>query len=354
MRDRVTASILLPLLLLLTGCGGNMKQAAWTFSAGYQWAEVAVGDDGTVYCAGEDGFVYALTPEGDELWHYDTTARISSGPVLGPNDTLYVFNGESKLVAVSTQGKLKWKRRLECSGGRTGSITAVGDRVYVSTLFRNLYALTTQGELLWAKAWDAGVSRKVLAHDSRIYVGAGGRNNAPHHHLYCLGEDGSEIWAHDAGCSVNTSPVLLETGAIAFGTDEGLMAVDETGELQWRSLQERAISRDPVARADGTIVCVTGDSIYALSNSGQDVWQLDISSFGKRMANAYALAVSGNGQIYTGIGNSLIAVAPEGKLVWVYRYGRDYRKSLECAPAVGNGMVYAVSWDGVLHAVPID
>lgn len=348
------ATFSLLLLLFVTACGGTAKQAAWTFNAGYQWAEVAVGDNGTVYCAGEDGFIHALNSEGKELWRFDTTARISSGPVLGPNDTLYVFNGESKLVAVSTEGKLQWKKRLECSGGRTGSITAVGDRVYVSTLFRNLYALNAQGELQWAKAWDAGISKKVLVHDSRIYIGAGGRNNAPHHHLYCLGEDGKEIWGFDAGCSVNTSAVLLDTGAIAFGTDEGLVAVDESGKLLWRSLQDRKIRRDPVVRPDGTIACLTGGQIYALRNNGLVLWQLDISGLGSRFARVHALALDGDGQIYAGMGNSLIAVSSAGELAWVYRYGRDYRQSLECTPAVGNGMVYAVSWDGVLHAIPID
>lgn len=55
--------------------------------------------EGYVYFGGRDHFVYCLAPGGKLLWRHETGNQVDSGPVLGPDGTLYVGSDDGDLYA---------------------------------------------------------------------------------------------------------------------------------------------------------------------------------------------------------------------------------------------------------------
>ena len=52
-------------------------------------APPVVGADGTVYVGCWDSKLYAVTPEGNEEWAFQTGGRISSSPAIAADGTVY-------------------------------------------------------------------------------------------------------------------------------------------------------------------------------------------------------------------------------------------------------------------------
>jgi outer membrane protein assembly factor BamB len=55
--------------------------------------------DGYVYFGGRDRYVYCLSPAGELVWRHETGDQVDSGPVLGPDGTLYVGSDDGRLYA---------------------------------------------------------------------------------------------------------------------------------------------------------------------------------------------------------------------------------------------------------------
>ena len=72
---------------------GSERWEFQPFSRHRFMASPAIGADGTVYTAGGDT-IYALTSNGDVLWHYQVDGRsIVSSPAIGENGALYIGAG---------------------------------------------------------------------------------------------------------------------------------------------------------------------------------------------------------------------------------------------------------------------
>jgi outer membrane protein assembly factor BamB len=92
-----------PFLAALDGATGREK---WRFHTlrgegdfyGIQ-SGALVDADGFVYFGGRDRFVYCLSPRGELVWKHETGDQIDSGPVLGPDGTLYVGSDDGKVYA---------------------------------------------------------------------------------------------------------------------------------------------------------------------------------------------------------------------------------------------------------------
>jgi outer membrane protein assembly factor BamB len=74
---------------------GTLK---WKFNTGYGVirAQVAIGNDGTLYAGDSKGLLYAVNSDGTEKWRiylsYANTNGILDTPVIGPNGTLYIHS----------------------------------------------------------------------------------------------------------------------------------------------------------------------------------------------------------------------------------------------------------------------
>lgn len=55
--------------------------------------------EGYVYFGGRDHYIYCLSPSGEPVWEFETGDQVDSGPVLGPDGTLYVGSDDRRLYA---------------------------------------------------------------------------------------------------------------------------------------------------------------------------------------------------------------------------------------------------------------
>src|SRR5271155_5556734 len=76
----------------------------WKFTkAGPISAALALGSDGVVYAASEDGFLYAVDAAGNLQWKF-SVGPMRVAPALGADGTIYVTNEDQTIFAVNRNG----------------------------------------------------------------------------------------------------------------------------------------------------------------------------------------------------------------------------------------------------------
>ncbi|MBD3267026.1 PQQ-binding-like beta-propeller repeat protein [bacterium] len=88
---------------MLYALNPDSGEVAWTFQTEgyYIFGSPTVDGEGVIYIGDSDGIVYAVSPEGKELWRFPTQGTIASAPVLDASGKLYVTSYDSHLYAIS-------------------------------------------------------------------------------------------------------------------------------------------------------------------------------------------------------------------------------------------------------------
>jgi outer membrane protein assembly factor BamB len=112
----------------------DIGKARWTFQTqDHIYGSAALleenGETLAILFGAADGLLYALSPDGDLMWRFDTGAPIRSSPVIGraptgePGQIVYFGNGDGILFALDAQtGRRRW------SYDTTGAGDALPDR----------------------------------------------------------------------------------------------------------------------------------------------------------------------------------------------------------------------------------
>jgi outer membrane protein assembly factor BamB len=62
---------------------------------------MAVDAFGTLLVGGLDGFLYAISKDGEFLWKFDIGSPIHAAPLIGPKGRIYVCTVDGTLYALS-------------------------------------------------------------------------------------------------------------------------------------------------------------------------------------------------------------------------------------------------------------
>ena len=159
----------------------------WTFTpdAGDYILLGAIGEDGSILFGTESGNVYALSPDGDVRWVFESQDPIAGAPCIGVDGTILIPS-PSELHAINPDGSPRWDFQVdEGFGVLQGMTAAVGDdgTVYFGasggTVYGRLYALSPEGDLIWSLSHLAEVatdirplSSPVLGEDGTLYIGS--------------------------------------------------------------------------------------------------------------------------------------------------------------------------------------
>ena len=183
------------------------------------WAKPLI-EDNRLYLASQDHFLYALNAEtGDEIWNVDLKASIVNSPVLDENGILYVGSfsntetGSTVTAIDSTDGSVVWETATE--GWVWGSPTLGPENtLYVTDLNANLYAInTTDGSLIWEKLVQAGsaITGSALFFNDAIYVVT--RGGA----ITSYDTNGERLWKEEFGNEDN--PIEFHGTPLVAGED---------------------------------------------------------------------------------------------------------------------------------------
>jgi outer membrane protein assembly factor BamB len=143
------------------------------------------------------------------------------------------------------------------------SAMAVGDdgTLYFCAVDSRLMALSSDGHLKWefkTKTHSVNHASPVIAVDGTIYFASGDGN------LYAVRPDGAQKWAFDAESGAfSATPVLAEDETIFVVNDGGLFAVSSEGKLLANGIVGGSVASSPTIATDGTI--------YAAGRAGKIV-----------------------------------------------------------------------------------
>ena len=318
---------------LAAGSSSQAIPVKWEFTAsGPISASLALADDGTVYAATEDGFLYAVDASGNQKWKFNAGPMLVS-PVLGADGTIYVTNEDQLTSAVSQAGAERW-----ANGGGPyaakdmGAINAAIDQTQLYTPWRGpLRAMRlTDGRFDWPTGYgfQHGGSVAMLPDGVVVYSGVG--------RLDAADSTGRTQWEYPVMNPPVTVDMITKTGghipsgnfwldspmAIADDStiyvcvaDSRLVAINGAdGRLKWefKTKAHSVNNASPVIAGDATIYFASGDgTLYALLPDGTQKWALDLG--GGAISAAPILAEDET--IYVVTSTALVAVSPEGKLL---------------------------------------
>jgi len=307
----------------------------WQFTAGGAiTGALALGEDGSLYFASEDGFVYAVDSSGNLQWKFNT-GSILAGPTVGADGTIYVTDSAGRTYAINRTGTQQW-----VMDGRPVSlpvgVSSALDQDHLFTLWRGeVQALRLDGS---ASDWNANPmqtngSVAILPSGLIVYPGAG--------RLEAVDSRGTIVWQYPVmdpplsvdmlhnGGQVQAGTFWLDSG-IAVGADGALYVcgVDQPGNERRANSRLVALAPDgtlkwefhtgtlsfnratPVIATDGTIYFGSGNGwLYALNSDGLKRWAVSTGS------EIVATMLAEDGTVYVLNRGDLIAISQEGKML---------------------------------------
>lgn len=248
---------------LRTGTGSRDAREAWKLDARISprasynnWFEgnVAVGYDGTLYAGNTNFNYYAIEPNGELRWTYETQANNWSMAALGDDGTIYWGSNDSYVHAVRPDGTPRWTKR---TWGMIAASAAVGSdgTVYIGSFDSRLYALDPEdGSVRWTfETGDHIYASVALGEDDN------GRTNALYFgstdgRFYALAASGEVLWTYDVGEPIRSSAAIglgprgERPGIVYFGAGNGklyaLNAADGTRRWSFDTTPTDAEGRD--------------------------------------------------------------------------------------------------------------
>jgi outer membrane protein assembly factor BamB len=325
----VLLSLLLALMVVLSGCASGLTAASWpgmtsddknayisggpyvyavNLQTGAQvWrfpdkastanpfdATPFLTSDGQLIVGGFDKKLYSLNPQtGQSNWQFVDARDRWMGGALAVNNMIYAPNADYKLYALNLQGKLQWS--FEADQSIWGAPVSDGTNVYFGTLGRKVYAVNAQtGKKVWMQKVDGAVlGSPVIGTDNTLYLGSYGGT------VYALNTaNGGIRWSQAASSWIWSGPAL-DGSTLFFGDGKGtLYAHPVSGTDQsWNQPLNGAIIGTPLVSGDSIVVGTEAGNVYFIDRTGKNPRPISIT-----------------GKVYSSpvAAGSLILVAPTG------------------------------------------
>jgi hypothetical protein len=252
---------------------GSVK---WTFSDKYNFGDYgshpAISEDGTIYIATTfSGVIYAVSPNGMELWNYSSSKIDTS--ITAANDGMLYYGHQGGLNALYPNGTLKWTFHTSNDVQSTPAVDDSGI-VYFGCHDFNIYAVYPNGTQKWnytTAAWVHG--SPTIGTDGSIYCGS------DDDYLYAFYPNGTLRWKTYTGSGMRSSPSEDKNGNLYFGMwDSKIMSVAPDGTVRWTfPLRDgdRVWGSTAAISDDGTVYI--GNSIDMDMNGGGEIIALTLN-----------------------------------------------------------------------------
>lgn len=319
------------------GSNGNLVQS---FSS-----PPAIGRDGTVYAANQNGKLYAFNKDGSIKWVKEDMVTAHTTPVIAKDGTIYVAG--IKFTAVNPDGSIKWQvndvniqdtpiidskgtiyvrniktNKLEAynsngtqqwasneiSEGKVGTNSMlISKDGIIYTLITDdkanyLYAHDKNGKELWKKTFEGAgrVPGFSLGLKNELYINDGNI-------LYVLDKDGNEIkkWSTQSANHSSSAPTIYsKDGTIYVGGTDGIFAYNPDYTLKWK-YSAGVVTESPVIDKNGIVYFKASNEIHALNPDGTLKWKMPLALTNTNANNS--MTIGADGTLYiVGAGGSLI------------------------------------------------
>jgi outer membrane protein assembly factor BamB len=359
----------------------------WSFRTGRGvFSTPVIGGNGTVYVGSADGYMYALAPDGELRWRFQTGGVIDSAAALGAYDprfgssTLTFGSGDELIYRLRKLGlnHLSRSQRIawtfeptrppgagqQVSWWEGNVVIGPGGTLYAGNTGGGLYAINPDGTLRWLFPTTNSVwSAAGIGDQGNEYFGS------LDFFVHGLDPDGRQLWSRLAFGFVASSPAIGSDGTVYIGSFDGsLYALDpDTGAVRWtfptddHIYSSPALAQDGEGRTSAIYVGSADGSLYKLTPDGRLVWRYDTGD-PIRSSPAIGRAPRGDGEIvYFGSANGKLYAldGADGSRRWSYDWTpedpvlRD-RNDLNASPALGERGIYIAGEHGLVVYVPYE
>ncbi|MCM3736254.1 PQQ-binding-like beta-propeller repeat protein [Bacillus cytotoxicus] len=279
----------------------------------------AIGRDGTIYAANQNGKLFALNKDGSVKWAKDNLVTMDSVPVIAEDGTIYVSRGS--LTAVNPDGSIKW--RTKDSVAASMPVLDHDGTIYVHNYqTKRLEAYNPDGTKKWSSNEVAdgyiGYGSMLISKDGIIYTLVGVLGNK---HLYAHDKNGKELWHKCVpGDYFGNGFALGKNNEIFLNTRDQLYVFNNNGNIvhQWKEKDKEVLLSAPtVSSTDGTIYVGGENYLYAYNPDYSLKWKYRIEGIGSVYE---APVIDKNGVIYFRTSRDMYALNPDATLKWKFNH----------------------------------
>ena len=306
-----------------------LDRIKWSKKMGTDIASTPVFFGNYVIVASIDGYVTAVTNEGQNIWRANLKRRIESTPAV-VQGRVYVVTNNGEFFALSlASGETLWKQKMFGSLLFGASPLVVKDRIYCATSYGRVYAFSEDGKELWIRDIENGIYTSPAYDEGRLYFGAEDYN------LYSISTEKGEIeWKFKADSrTVGSSPVI-SGNRLYFGCYSGnFYAVDKnSGREVWKFKAGDSILSTALVRDEALYFGSNDGNLYSLASADGSVrWKFHS---GSRVTGTPAFD---NGLVYMTSGKRLYAIDPgTGAAQWSY----DFAGKVKTSATVSGNDIY--------------
>lgn len=339
----------------------TIPRTKWVRALDYPYVTLTppiVGHDGTLYVATVLA-IHALDPSSAEKWVYrlDSADTILSGTLAEDEAGNLYFATVKSVYSLSSSGLKRWQADCPSAAlaknGWGGPFDA--NAVY-ATCETHFSALSkSDGRETWRLAQFQTQAPPPTRPVPPLMLKSGQIVFSRDQRIVATDRDGNTLWTYPAD---NRDAAYFlgagqdETIYVQKSFASELVALDVNGNVKWTFSggPEIGFNEPPVTAADGTVF-ITGVSgpIYAIAPDGTLKWKFPLPA--TTMAEGYAAPVlGGDGTIYQLLEDRVIALSPQGKMMWQVQVpGEPHHRGF--LVLASDGTLYTLMDDSMVYAL---
>lgn len=130
--------------------GPGRNDLLWTLDVGEDLAGgPVVAADGTLYVSTKQGALLALTPDGRERWRVTLPGPAVFAPALNAQGEIYILGANGDLFAVSSAGALLWTVTPASASPPLSTLVVAADGAAYYAMEKGLVAVQSSGRIRW-------------------------------------------------------------------------------------------------------------------------------------------------------------------------------------------------------------
>lgn len=205
---------------------GGEVEVGWSTDLGsVSYSSPALGAGGTIF-TGADSSLYAVDPNGETEWSFETDDLIEVSPSVGSDGTVVIGSNDANAYGVDSEGTELWAHDLGEITYSSPAVTPMGV-AYIGDHSGVVKALDlddgeeiarysgqgrTEGEVS-VGVWTA----PLIDADGNVYFGT-----RPGH-VYGFAADGERLFDVETGGTVDSYPALSADGTLLIGSEDGYL-----------------------------------------------------------------------------------------------------------------------------------
>lgn len=196
-------------------------------------------------------------------------------------------------------------------------------------------------------------SSLALSDDDVLYACGRQTPSTPGFGVYAIDHDGAILWNCMVGMISISSPTIAEDGTLYVGTfapltdhgpvgNDSIVAIDPAGQIKWQHCLDEPVLSSPAITPDGHIIVASNERVLALNRSGDLDWESEIIP---GITNSVSASIDAEGKIFIKTRGSLACLFPNGTIDWVHILDEDH---IDVVPVcLSNGAI--VSSDNMMY-----